>query len=109
MKYLVNYNWPGNIRELENEIERAVTLADNDSYIKPTDLSDEIFRFQENSETISLLQESRSLKDAVEEMEIQLIKNALDETDWNQSKASKKLGLSRQGLIKKMHRYDLKK
>ena len=109
MKYLQNYNWPGNIRQLENEIERAVTLADNDSYIKPVDLSEEIFRFHDNVETINLLEENKSLKNAVEELEIKMIMRILEETDWNQTQTAKKLGLSRQGLIKKMHRYNLEK
>ena len=108
MKYLINYDWPGNIRQLENEIERAVTLADNDSYIKSSDLSEEIFRFQEISSTISLLEKS-FLKDAVEELEKDMIMNALEKTGWNQTQAAKQLGLSRQGLIKKMHRYKLEK
>ncbi len=108
LKYMVNYDWPGNIRQLENEIERAVTLAENDSFIKSTDLSEEIFRFQENVETISLL-EKKSLKDAVEKLEKQMIIKTLEEYNWNQTKTAKELGLSRQGLIKKMQRYQLSK
>ncbi|MBN1949467.1 MAG: sigma 54-interacting transcriptional regulator, partial [Candidatus Cloacimonetes bacterium] len=106
MKCLMNYDWPGNIRQLENEIERAVTLAENDTYIKPSDLSEEIFRFQENLETINLL-EKRSLKEAVEKLEKQMIVQTLEEANWNQTKTAKELGLSRQGLIKKMQRYHL--
>jgi len=108
MKYLVNYDWPGNIRQLENEIERAVTLAENDSFIKSPDLSEEIFRFQENVETINLL-EKKSLKDTVEKLEKQMIMNALKENNWNQTKTARDLGLSRLGLIKKMQRYQLMK
>jgi len=108
LKYMINYEWPGNIRQLENEIERAVTLAENDSFIRPSDLSGEIFHFQEISETINLL-DTKSLKDAVENLEKQMIINILDETGWNQTQAAKKLGLSRQGLIKKIQRYRLEK
>ncbi len=108
MKYLINYDWPGNIRQLENEIERAVTLADDDSFIKSSDLTDEIFKFQEIAETISLL-EKQSLKGAVEKLEKQMILKILDETNWNQTKTAQKLELSRQGLIKKMQRYKIVK
>jgi transcriptional regulator with PAS, ATPase and Fis domain len=108
MKYLSSYDWPGNIRQLENEIERAVTLAEEDSYIKSSDLSEEIFRFQENTETINLL-EKKNLKDAVEQLERQMIIKTLDAHNWNQTKTAKELGLSRQGLIKKIQRYKLEK
>ena len=108
MKYMMNYDWPGNIRQLENEIERAVTLSEGESSIRSSELSEEIFRFQEHTETVNLL-EKRSLKDAVEKLEKQMIVNVLDETDWNQTQAAKKLGLSRQGLIKKMQRYKLER
>ncbi|HPR17294.1 MAG TPA: sigma 54-interacting transcriptional regulator, partial [Candidatus Cloacimonadota bacterium] len=108
MKYLMNYDWPGNIRQLENEIERAVTLAEPNSSIHASDLSEEIFRFQDNQETVQML-EKKSLKDAVEDLEKQMILNVLEETDWNQTQAAKKLGLSRQGLIKKLQRYQLER
>ncbi|MCD4796161.1 MAG: sigma 54-interacting transcriptional regulator [Candidatus Cloacimonetes bacterium] len=108
MKYMMNYDWPGNIRQLENEIERAVTLSEDESSIKSSDLSEEIFRFQDNIETINLLEE-KSLKNAVEDLEKQMIVKVLEETDWNQTRTAAKLGLSRQGLIKKMQRYKLGK
>ena len=108
MKYLVSYNWPGNIRQLENEIERAVTLADEDSFVKSSDLSEEIFKYQEHTETINLL-ENTDLKNAVEKLEVQMIINALEVTGGNQTQTAKKLGLSRQGLIKKMQRYKIEK
>ncbi|MCK5347517.1 MAG: AAA family ATPase, partial [Candidatus Heimdallarchaeota archaeon] len=102
----MNYDWPGNIRQLENELERAITLAESSTAIKSSDLSAEIFRFQDNQETVHLL-EKKNLKEAVEDLEKQMILSILEETDWNQTQAAKKLGLSRQGLIKKMQRYQL--
>ncbi|MCK4956469.1 MAG: sigma 54-interacting transcriptional regulator, partial [Candidatus Cloacimonetes bacterium] len=108
MKLMTSYSWPGNIRQLENEIERAVTLSENDSVIASSDLTEEIIKFQDNTETISFL-EKESLKSAVEKLEISMIKRALNEFGWNQTKAAKDLGLSRQGLIKKIHRYQIEK
>jgi transcriptional regulator with PAS, ATPase and Fis domain len=108
LKYLNKYNWPGNIRQLENEIERAVTLAEEDSLINASDLSPEIYHYQENTETLNLL-EDNSLKAQVEKLEKEVIQNALDETGNNQTQAAKILGMSRQGLIKKIQRYNVSK
>jgi DNA-binding NtrC family response regulator len=49
------------------------------------------------------------LKAAVEHLERQMILRALNDTSWNQTKAAKRLGLSRQGLIKKIQRYQMEK
>ncbi len=108
LRYLTRYVWPGNIRQLENEIERAVTLAEEDSLINSVDLSPEIYHYQENAETLNLL-EDNSLKGQVERLERDVIMRALEETGGNQTQAAKKLGMSRQGLIKKIQRYIVNK
>ncbi|MDD2331942.1 MAG: sigma 54-interacting transcriptional regulator, partial [Candidatus Cloacimonetes bacterium] len=107
MRLLERYDWPGNVRQLENEIERAVTLVEDKSFINPTDFSEEVYRFVENAQTINLLLGKKSLKDAIEELERKMILDIMMQCDWNQTQAAKELGLSRQGLIKKLNRYNL--
>jgi len=107
MKSLEKYEWPGNVRQLENELERAVTLVEDNTFIKPSDMSEEVYNYLENTQTIQLLRRKASLKDAIEELERKMIVDILEECNWNQTQASKELGLSRQGLIKKMKRYNL--
>ncbi len=109
MKILETYDWPGNVRQLENEIERAVTLTENGQFIKPKDFSDEVSRFIENEQTIKLLNTKRTLKDTIEEMERKIIFDCMENYSWNQTQAAKELGLSRQGLIKKLKRYNMYK
>ncbi len=108
MKYFMNCDWPGNIRQLENEIERAVTLVENDAYIKPSDLSEDIFRQSIAEESVDLGNKT-VLREAIEELERNMILQALQNNAWNQTQTAKELGLSRQGLIKKIKRYDLEK
>ncbi len=109
MKMLEQYDWPGNVRQLENEIERAVTLAEDASFIRGTDFSDEVRRYIENQKTISILSGRKTLKDAMEELERKMIQDAMEAFDWNQTQAAKELGISRQGLIQKLKRYNLYK
>ena len=109
MKILEQFNWPGNVRQLENEIERAVTLAEPGSSIKPTDFSDEVHHFMENMRMLDMLDSKKTLKEAIEELEKTMISQCMEECDWNQTQAAKELGLSRQGLIKKLARYNLNK
>lgn len=109
MKFLEQYDWPGNVRQLENEIERAVTLAEAGTFIKPSDFSEEVFRFYEHNQTINMLTSKKTLKDAIEEMERKMIVSCMEKYQWNQTQAARELGLSRQGLIKKLQRYNLYK
>lgn len=100
---LVNYNWPGNIRELENVIERAINLLDSDIVIKLEHLSERLTKnkFKRYSS------KSKYLKVIVEEVEKEVILECLKETNWNKNKAAKTLGISRAGLYKKIEEYKL--
>ncbi len=102
---LSSYSWPGNIRELKNEVKRAALLADG-HIIEERDLSPDILNFFKNKDASQgLVSEATSLPRAVEELEIQMIKQALKSCQGNRVKASQMLGISRQGLIKKISRY----
>lgn len=107
MKMLENYEFPGNVRQLENEVERAVTLVEDNTFIAPADFSEEVYKHMDQSRTIDLLSSKKNLKEAVEELERKMIAASLEKNDWNQTQAAKDLGLSRQGLIKKLQRYNL--
>jgi transcriptional regulator with PAS, ATPase and Fis domain len=104
IKYLLEYDWPGNIRELEHEIERAVILSEG-PHILPNDLSEKI-----RSGGINLKLEAvkdKTLKGVVEIYEKKILTEILYELRWNKSKVAKLLGISRQALNKKIDKYDL--
>uniref|UniRef100_Q01S08 Transcriptional regulator, NifA subfamily, Fis Family n=1 Tax=Solibacter usitatus (strain Ellin6076) TaxID=234267 RepID=Q01S08_SOLUE len=103
MRKLVNSPWPGNVRQLRNEVTRLAACA-RLSLIEEEDLWEGIplvARHVPTAEPVKL----QSLKKAVAEMEGRMIAEALQETRNNQQQAAKLLGLSRQGLINKMKRY----
>jgi len=106
IRSMMLYPWPGNVRELENEIKRlAVSVLGN--VITEQDLSKAIQTgggLNEKGKPSDI----QSLKDTVEQVEKRLIQSALDSSGHNQVKTAQMLGLSRQGLIKKMKRYGIK-
>lgn len=97
------YVWPGNVRELENEIKRLVAWCPGRT-VTEADLSDVIRNTNDGISTDT----DGSLKDTVAELEKRMIVEALQNSQQNQHRAAKTLGLSRQGLIKKMKRYGIK-
>ncbi len=96
MKACQSYEWPGNIRELKNVIERAVVLARGD-----------------NITLESMPEESRGLEESyrpgngdgntLKDMELQAIRDALDTCNGNKSKVAKMLGISRKALYKRLY------
>ena len=106
MDLLVNYDWPGNVRELENEIQRAVALSDPGTTITSDCLSERIRTVQ-----IAIHPPKPgtrlALKDMVEDVEKRVILQVLNENKWNKSRTADALGLSRQGLLKKIARFGL--
>jgi len=110
MEKLLDYRWPGNIRELENEIERLVVLAGEEKTIMPDLLSAKIV------EAVPVvaggykgINTSGSLKVATEELEAFMIGEGLKRCNYNKSRLAKELGISRAGLIMKVEKYGLDK
>jgi DNA-binding NtrC family response regulator len=107
LQILLTYPWPGNVRELENEIERVVALHGAPDALAPDMFSDRITTGAVNANLdVCVLCES-PLAAAVTHLEENLLKRTLAQTNWNKSQSARRLGLSRQGLIKKIKRYGI--
>ncbi|MBU3113415.1 sigma-54 interaction domain-containing protein [Clostridium lacusfryxellense] len=100
---LKSYSWPGNIRELENVVERAINLLDDVVYIMPKHLPEKMI----NGKIKKYSLENNYLKDVVETVEKDLIMECIKKTCGNKKETAKILGLSRAGLYKKLNRYNL--
>lgn len=95
LKKLTSYPWPGNIRELQHTIEKAVIMADS-SMLSPEDF---VFRNTSNN--------SSSDAETLEEMERLMIERAIEKHKGNLSAVATQLGITRQTLYNKMKRYEL--
>ena len=103
---LMDYHWPGNIRELENVIERA-TILSKGSVIEPRDLPE--FLHLNAEENGGNGNNGLKLKDALRSPEKDLIMKALNQTNWNRNETAKVLGINRTTLYKKMNKFGLLK
>jgi len=101
MDLLVSYSWPGNVRQLEHEIERAVTFCRDGNLITPELFSDEVTEWRSHFGMTTV----KPIAKAVEEVEKALIREAMRRFGGNKTKVAKSLGLSRRGLLNKLHRY----
>lgn len=98
---LVAFDWPGNVRQLENEIQRALVVADD--VIRETHLSEAV-----RGAPPARGEESLGLKSQVAELERRLISAALERHGGNQTRSAKELGVSRYGLQKMLKRLGLR-
>ncbi len=97
---LCRYSWPGNIRELENTIERALNMVDEGEFIAPKHLPEEITGYKQKFPI-------RPLSEVIEETERSAIFDCLNMMGGNKSETAKHLGISRTSLYEKMNKYDL--
>jgi len=106
-----NYDWPGNIVEMNNEVKRMLVLGQKD-YLGADIISTHILHAtpQEAKNDMGyIINAQGSLKQRMETLEIILVKEILIKNKWNQTKSAIELGLSRVGLRNKIERYGLTK
>jgi two-component system response regulator HupR/HoxA len=106
LRLMVRYSWPGNIRELHNEIQRMAVLCDSDTNLRPDLLSPSILGYT-GAAAPRNGQAHATLKERVEELEFALIRDSLRRNGRNISRVADELGLSRVGLRSKIARYDI--
>ncbi|MEW6208106.1 MAG: sigma 54-interacting transcriptional regulator [Acidobacteriota bacterium] len=116
---MVVYDWPGNVRQLCNEVRRIVAYSESGSVVEPDTLSAEIVRAGREMQTAlaspraevtgtAPVAEGVTLAQAVEEIERRMIQEALHRSRGNIARAAKDLGLSRKGLYLKMDRLNFR-
>lgn len=106
LRAMMAYAWPGNIRQLENAVERALALGRDRTHIDVQDLPPEL---RDNSPagqepTVMLPADGLDLPGYMADVERQLIQQALDETRGNRQRAARRLGLKRTTLVEKIRR-----
>jgi transcriptional regulator with PAS, ATPase and Fis domain len=106
MEVLKTYHWPGNIREMENLLERVVAFSVDHNAIDVQDLPNELV-FPEPDGDGRIVIGSKGLLEARDKFEKMYILSALRKSGWNQSEAARVLGIHRNTLIKKMASHGL--
>ena len=106
MDVLLKYNYPGNVRELENVIQRAVVMTRGK--ILTTDDLPIYMKSNKSEDVLTTEKGRRSLDEIVEELERKLISEALEQSFGNQSKAAESLGISERNLRYKLKKYGMK-
>jgi DNA-binding NtrC family response regulator len=114
LEYLLLYSWPGNIRQLANEMRRMIALAENDATLTPALLSPEIRASRRtvavapsDAEPEIRLPLDQQLPKAVAMLEQTLVRRALERSNGRVEEAARLLGISRKGLFLKRRRWGI--
>jgi DNA-binding NtrC family response regulator len=115
MEYLILYRWPGNVRQLANEIRRMVALAESGAVLMPEHLSQPIASSRRTIPTTErylaptefVVRVDQPMSAALEHVERSMIQYALKLTGGRLEDAAQRLGLSRKGLYLKRQRFGL--
>ncbi len=107
LSLLINYQWKGNVRELENIVERVVLLCDKE-LITPEDLPDEISRYRDDTAYLPGIGEGAiDLENILENIEKDYLCKALEKTNGMKTEAAALLGLSFRSFRHRLHKYGI--
>ena len=101
LEILKNYGYPGNVRELENIIERGIVLAGG-GVIEPEHLPDDIMHYD-----VSTFRSESGKLPTLKELEVDYIREVLKETEGNKTHAASIMGIARLSLLRKIKRFGL--
>jgi transcriptional regulator with PAS, ATPase and Fis domain len=108
MRRLMSFHWPGNVRQLENAIERALALLGSRKQIEVTDLPPDLQALADEGSkpSLDLPEQGVDLPALVADIEKDMITRALVRTDNNKGAAARLLGLKRTTLVEKLKRFE---
>jgi two-component system response regulator AtoC len=108
MRVLMNYDWPGNVRQLENVVERALAFSQGRSQIELSDLGPELQKLTASADAREgwFPDEGIDLERYIEGLELSLIRRSLERTQGNKVQAARLLNLKRTTLIEKLKRLE---
>lgn len=107
LNFFEEYTWPGNVRQLLHEVERMVALTPEGERISLKHCSQELHKARNSPSFVNKDRQVLPLSERVSEIECVSIREALQETGGNKLQAAKLLGITRQGLDKKIKRYEI--
>jgi Nif-specific regulatory protein len=105
MELITSYDWPGNVRELQNEVQRLIIQLEDKEFIEPQHLSPRIRRAENVIDRVKPTK--GTLKEMMEQVEKWVLKEALREHGNNKSATAKTLGITREGLHKKLKSFGM--
>ncbi len=106
LDFLISSDWPGNIRQLHNELERMLIMSDPGETLGPSHVSSKL-RSASSGQVHDEDLGGESLRDAIESLEKKLIQKTLESVGGNKSEAARQLDISRSSLISKVKQYHL--
>jgi Nif-specific regulatory protein len=105
VRLLLSYAWPGNVRELENEVQRVLALAERGAVLERDLLSPRLSGVLEPIQANAV--DGETLKESLARIEAWLIRRALERCDDRRTETARRLGITREGLYKKMKRFGI--
>ena len=105
MNKLISYEWPGNVRQLQNVLENAIIMEDKEILSEKYLIGSQLI--EKNNEPKTAKEENSQLQDAIGVFEARLVKNALEKCSWNKQKAADFLGVHINTLKNKMSKYSI--